>query len=80
MALNKIVLLGGENTRCSNFTEPRQLPVVKHSSKEQSSALGAGAVGVLSLGNGIIIKQVTSGTCFSQRTSGKDNCVSVNDC
>lgn len=35
--------------------------------------------GALSLGNRIIIKQVTSGTCFSPRTSGKDNCVSVND-
>lgn len=35
--------------------------------------------GALSLGNRIIIKQVTSGTRFSPTTSGKDNCVSVND-
>lgn len=33
--------------------------------------------GALSLGNGKIIKQVTSGTCFSEATSGRDNSVSV---
>lgn len=35
--------------------------------------------GALSLGNGKIIKQVTSGTCFSEATSGRDNSVSVSD-
>lgn len=35
--------------------------------------------GALSLGNGKIIKQVTSGTCFSEVTSGRDNSVSVSD-
>lgn len=78
-SLNTIVLPGGGDLKCNHFNEPRQLPMVKQSSEEQSAALGAELQGALSLGNRIIIKQVTSGTCFSPRTSGKHNCVSVND-
>jgi len=60
-----------------------QLSVAKHGSEEPPWVSTQPSVlqlqGALSLGNGVMIKQVTSGTCFSQITSGKDNCVSVND-
>lgn len=69
--------------RRSHFNVLCQLPVTKHSSEEPPQVSARLSVqelrGALSLGNGIIIKQVTSETCFSQTALGKDNCVSVND-